>query len=446
MINNDETTGVLAAIAAPFFMALGFIIWDVTWKASGGSAFALNLFKCNLAAVGFLVMSFLLGWTTTSSSTTTTFDDENENTFNEEMIIYSSKSISFLILSGFIGIIIGDLAWLESLRLLGATKVLVIDCIKPFTAALMGWLVLKESIQNVAYSGIILTVLGIFIISFEKEKATDNGDSGSDSDSHENENENDIICNDFGNKDHNDKNTENISHEDEIEIVNLQDKNKNHHYQTNSNVQNLDGNESHDNHLTQSQSQNSSSSILPQISPSSSQIDNHQHSIWWNLRGYVFAIGNVILDTYGSILTKQYGQGMSTWSINLIRFGSAGIIMLLISVLSYICTKKDKRKYSNQYDLDHQNVTPWYLLPKLNIKGWLKICTGVLFVTFICPALSNYALFQITLAFALTLGSIAPLYALLLEWPIHRVKPSIRAITGACLAAGGVTILSILQH
>lgn len=440
MVNN-ETTGVLAAIAAPFFMALGFIIWDVTWKASGGSAFALNLFKCNLASAGFLIMSFLLGWTTTTTVTSLKEDvliNENENAI-DETIVFSLESVSFLVLSGFIGIIIGDLAWLESLRLLGATKVLVIDSIKPFTAALMGWLILKEPIQNVAYSGIILTVLGILIISFEREKATDGDCDINDNDIH-------TRNDDTGKKDNDDKDVENAGNHD-VEIVSLEG-NNNNHGETKSNDRNLDGNICHDN-VTEPQSQSGSSSA-PQISPS--QIDKHERSIWWNLRGYIFAIGNVILDTYGSILTKQYGQGMSTWSINLIRFGSAGIIMLFISVSSYIFMNlKDnerKAKYSSSLatqSFDH-NAAPWYLLPKLNINGWLKICVGVLFVTFICPALSNYALFQITLAFALTLGSIAPLYALLLEWPLNRVKPSIRAITGACLAAGGVAILSILQH
>mmetsp|Transcript_4932 Transcript_4932/g.3472 ORF Transcript_4932/g.3472 Transcript_4932/m.3472 type:complete len:83 (-) Transcript_4932:93-341(-) len=81
----------------------------------------------------------------------------------------------------------------------------------------------------------------------------------------------------------------------------------------------------------------------------------------------------------------------------------------------------------------------------MNIQAWSRICLGVLFVTFICPALSNYALFQITLALALTLGSITPLYALILEWPFHGKQPTLCATMGVMFAIVGVVVLSIWQ-
>jgi drug/metabolite transporter (DMT)-like permease len=387
MINN-EATGVIAACAAPFFMAFGFIIWEKIWKTSGGSAFALNMFKCNVAAVGFLVISSILGWTTATSTSTNIVTDNHEM---EKIFTY--QSLSYLILSGFIGIIIGDLAWLEALRLLGATKVLVIDSIKPFTAALMGWFVLDESINNIAYSGIFLTVLGILIVSLEREKM----------ENHSNEN--------IGDND--------------VEVLVVTDEG------VESSDGDLDRNELNERTIVSSEA---SDTEVPKI----------ENSRCWKTRGYIFAVGNVILDTYGSILTKQYGAGMSTWSINLVRFGSAGLIMILISLTSYIFLSL-RRNVTTQIRVSEDNDISWFLLPQMNIIAWLKICVGVLFVTFICPALSNYALFQISLAFALTLGSISPLYALILEWPFHGTKPSFRAIIGAGLAIGGVCILAILR-
>lgn len=107
-MKDSETTGSLAAIAAPFFMALGFIIWDKTWSKSGGSAFALNLYKCNLASIGFVVASLIFG-----------FRIDDDETDSETI----KESVGFLVLSGFIGIIVGDLAWLEAqdnLELLGS--------------------------------------------------------------------------------------------------------------------------------------------------------------------------------------------------------------------------------------------------------------------------------------------------------------------------------------
>ena len=39
-------------------------------------------------------------------------------------------------------------------------------------------------------------------------------------------------------------------------------------------------------------------------------------------------------------------------------------------------------------------------------EAWFKIVIGVALVTFFTPALSNFALFQVALALALTLGSV----------------------------------------
>jgi hypothetical protein len=49
--------------------------------------------------------------------------------------------------------------------------------------------------------------------------------------------------------------------------------------------------------------------------------------------GYCLAFTNVLLDSYGSVLTKQYGVDLNTFEINLIRFGFAGVMMALLSLL-----------------------------------------------------------------------------------------------------------------
>jgi drug/metabolite transporter (DMT)-like permease len=147
-ILDQQEAGVLAALAAPFCMAVGFIVWDNTWKTS--SAFSLNLFKYNLASVIFLISRFVFGFS-----------------FNEEKFRFDQ--VGWLVLSGMIGIIIGDLFWLEALRRLGAFQVLVIDTIKPFCAALLGHLILGETIHSVAYVGIVMTVGGVLVVSEEQD-------------------------------------------------------------------------------------------------------------------------------------------------------------------------------------------------------------------------------------------------------------------------------------
>ena len=370
MSTNQAIFGVLAAVGAPFFMATGFIIWDKTWKIGEGSAFALNLFKCNLAALWFLVVSFAFGWKTYASNIG---DDEP---------IFSINSVGFLVLSGFIGIIVGDLAWLEALRLLGATQVFLIDSLKPFSAALMGWLFLGETVNPIAYSGIVLTIVGIIIVSFEKEKQSVPKELPQDECDNESEHANEV---------------DNKHHTNEIDLI----------------VEDV------------------SDDVM-----SNEEGIHHNQLCFRSSRGYMFAVGNVFLDTYGSLLTKQNGVGMSTFAINLIRFGSAGVFMASVTILMIICQNKNAAESSNQNQA-------WFLLPRLSVRDWMKICVGVAFVTFLCPSLSNYALFQINLALALTLGSITPFYALFLEWSFYGKKPSLNAFFGVCLTVGGVAILSI---
>lgn len=72
--------------------------------------------------------------------------------------------IFYIILSSFLGIVIGDMAELEALRLIGARRVLVVDTVKPFAAAILGNILLDESIYPAAFLGMILTALGVYIV------------------------------------------------------------------------------------------------------------------------------------------------------------------------------------------------------------------------------------------------------------------------------------------
>lgn len=139
--------GVAAAMAAPLVMTCGFIAWDNHWK---GSAFALNLYKCNLVTIGFLVLVC-----TTRSS----------NPFPATVFTY--QAVGYMVLSSTIGILIGDWTWLQALQLLGARRVILMDSLKPFLAALMGWLILEEELRLAALGGIALTVSGVLIVSLE---------------------------------------------------------------------------------------------------------------------------------------------------------------------------------------------------------------------------------------------------------------------------------------
>ena len=183
-------------------------------------------------------------------------------------------------------------------------------------------------------------------------------------------------------------------------------------------------------------------------------------------RGYICAILNVLADSYGSLLTKQHGAGMTTWAINLIRFGFAGVVLICIStgMRMHRCLfstrnkepKKSEREAGNdnaainnidsEADVTADKTPPpprWFELPSLSRIGWLQITAGVGLVTFLCPALSNFALFQIALGLAVSLGSIGPLYGLLLDWPFKGKPPTIHGCIGVTFTIAGVVMLCI---
>ena len=47
--------------------------------------------------------------------------------------------------------------------------------------------------------------------------------------------------------------------------------------------------------------------------------------------GYGFAVLNVMFDSFASVLTKQHARGLTSWEIGLVRFGSAGVLLLVWS-------------------------------------------------------------------------------------------------------------------
>ncbi|GAX16681.1 hypothetical protein FisN_21Hu121 [Fistulifera solaris] len=345
--------GLLAALMAPFLMAVGFIVWDNHWL---GSPFALNLCKCNLAAVGFAIVVF-------------TNEDSD----------FSFTNVGFLILSSILGLLVGDWVWLEGMRVLGARKVIVMDTLKPFLAALLGRVFLHEHLSILAYLGLVLTAIGVVMVGLDMESESTTSS----------------------------KDTELDATEDPAESDNL-----------------VRGERAHDKSLQHSTSY-------------SEMRKKRKQPLRETYYGIFMAVLNVLLHTFGALLTKYFGVGMTTWEINLIRFGFSGVVMTIISVSfhfrAFLFSSQEVR-----LSIDR----PWYALPRMNLSQWLHVLTGMVFVSFLAPALSNYAMFQIALALLLTLESLGPLYSLPLVFLLQGERPSARSGAGAVLAVLGIVLLS----
>ena len=403
--------GIAAALAAPLIMTIGFIVWDNCWK---GSAFSLNLYKCNLASIGFLILSV-----TTRSG---------EKLFPSS--IFTRTSVGYLMLSATIGILIGDWTWLEGLRLLGARRIILIDSCKPFLAALFGWAILGEELRPAAFGGMALTVTGVLIVSLEGEKEVD--------DSSEKHSEGEIVEGQGGEREvargiPNPVGTQESGETTEEETTDMQQSEEMSESRSSEVDVNCDSEEKKKN-------------------PNNNELRGRILTPALSRRGYALGFLNVVLDTYGSLLTKEHGVGMSTWEINLIRFGFSGACMLALSAVmnlrQWILVRGHERKKDEESPDDEEQdkaKNTWHSLPRnMTRKAWLKVSMGVAFVTFLTPALSNYALFQIALALALTLGSVGPLYALPLTWLLQHDRPTVRACVGGILAVAGIVVLSVL--
>ena len=400
---SPTADGVIAALLAPLFMTMGFFIWDVRWTSSGGSAFALNMYKCLSASIGFIIMCFIRGFS-------------NMGTISAD--VFTTSNIGYLLLSSTLGIIVGDLLWLEALRLIGAKHVIVIDSIKPFAAAILGRIFLQENIKPPTWGGMILTVLGVGVVSWEEQSKASQSKGDAENECDDTHAEHKIESN----RPNNDP--------DDIETK----------------------------------------QICSQNTDNTSSIPDDERNRYW--RGYTCAIFNVLADSFGSLLTKQHGIGMTTWAINLLRFGFAGIILLLVSLTMRLhvyyrssrqerhsdSTKSESKGTETTLHIDQSCITLtapaqkqcrrhlWYRLPSLKLKGWIQITAGVALVTFLCPAFEKFALFQITLALAISLSSVGPLYGLLLEVSFKGKRPTIWGCLGACLAIAGVVVLSVFGN
>jgi len=481
--------GLVAVIAAPSLMVWGVTIWDNHWI--GGSTFALNMFKCNLASIGFVLMSLVTTLTILPIST----KDQHQP---EPLDIFTIEKVGFLMLSSTIGILIGDWTWLEGMRILGARKVIVMDCLKPFLAAMVGKLYLGEELAFPAYIGLVLTIGGASIVGLEKERTTITQEE-QNTKPYQNILDSDIIatsttimpteedallpnseeirCPRLESYTEHRSVTVDIPSEqtrtyglmysilDILTYIGLvltiggestvrlakkrtlmKQEEETEPYQNtcNNSIITATNTPSEDDASVPNSKENQCTRLESYAEHRRADVPS-DHSLAYGLMNSIL---NVLLHTAGATLTKMYGVGMNTWQINMIRFGFAGICMTLLSFgldiyhRIFVATHLPKESITVVATDTATNSSPWYLLPSMmSHSSWMHVSLGVFLVSFLFPALVNFAMFQIPLALLLTLESIGPLYSLPISW-MHNEHPTYNACFGAMLAVGGILILS----
>jgi len=366
---NPTVSGILAALASPLAMTIGFVVWDKVWK---GSPLLLNFLKCSIGTCFFiLTIAGLEGFYWMKHT--------------------SNKASLMLFVSAIIGIIVGDTFWLEALQLIGARKVVMFDALKPFLATFFGFFLLAENINWMMLVGVIITVVGVLIVSLEKASNIDSG-----SEQPRNVEEEKKAHQNFGPQVLNCQEAVFSGNIPPVSVVNDSAKKGESNQPTTGNIH-----------------KNSRNAFT--------------FKCGFLNKGYAFAVINIFLDVYGAVLTRQYGEKMSTWDINTIRFGSASAVLLLAVFLKKIVIV-----------INNVQATTASELQSMTYTDWIKIVLGIFLVTYIAPALSQYALFKINLAILITLSSLSPIFSLPIVRILKGEKVSRLAIFGSLLGSLGI--------
>ena len=83
-------------------------------------------------------------------------------------VLIDSKSILTLLLSGVIGIGLGDTFYIKSLQIIGSRKTLSIETLSPLLAALSGEIFINENLALRSYVGIVIISISLFVVLRQK--------------------------------------------------------------------------------------------------------------------------------------------------------------------------------------------------------------------------------------------------------------------------------------
>ncbi|NER79257.1 MAG: DMT family transporter, partial [Leptolyngbya sp. SIO1D8] len=130
--------GEIAALTAAFLWALSTVLFGRLGKSI--SPLVLNLAKGSIA-IALITLTLLL----------------RANLYPE----LSRVAVFWLLLSGAIGIGLGDTAYFKAINSLGARRALLMESLAPPLTALIAWLFLGEMLSEIACLGIFLTIAGV---------------------------------------------------------------------------------------------------------------------------------------------------------------------------------------------------------------------------------------------------------------------------------------------
>jgi len=141
--------GEIAALGAAFVWALSSTIWQRVGQQM--PAVVLNLLKGAIALFMLLATVLILGTSLPS---------------------VNLHILAMLLISGALGIGIGDTAFFLVLKYLGARRTLLLETLSPPLTALFSLIFLQENLSPIACTGILLTICGVAWVIAERTAET----------------------------------------------------------------------------------------------------------------------------------------------------------------------------------------------------------------------------------------------------------------------------------
>lgn len=143
--------GEMAALGAAFLWALSAVVYAHLGQKI--PPMVLNLSK-GLIAIVFIILTLIV-----------------QGNYLPAQI--NVEAMGLLLISGILGIGLGDTFYFEALNNLGARRTLLLQALAPPLAALIALIFLQESLKISAWMGIFLTVLGVSWVVSERVPGTD---------------------------------------------------------------------------------------------------------------------------------------------------------------------------------------------------------------------------------------------------------------------------------
>lgn len=143
--------GEIAALSAAGLWAFATLMFGRLGKQL--SPLVLNLIK-GLIAVGFIVLTLAI----------------------RQQLLASLPlgSVILLLISGVVGIGLGDTAYFATVNTLGPRRALLLEMLAPPMAALIAWIFLQEQLPALAWLGMALTIAGIIWVISERSPQIQN--------------------------------------------------------------------------------------------------------------------------------------------------------------------------------------------------------------------------------------------------------------------------------